>query len=51
MSVISRQPSATSFFVSATIASGGRACSGPRTRGTTQNAQNLSQPVCVRTKA
>ena len=43
--------SATSFRASATMVAGDRACSGPRTCGTTQNAQNLSQPVCVRTNA
>ena len=33
------------------IAAGGRLCSGPRTAGTMQYVQNLSQPIMTRMNA
>ena len=33
------------------MCAGGRLCSGPRTLGTMQYVQNLSQPIMIRTNA
>ena len=44
-------PSAASASTSATMSANGRLISGPRTAGTMQNAQRLSQPIWIVTQA
>ena len=50
-SVTSTTPRRASVSTSATMSSGGRLASGPRTDGTMQNAHELSQPVWIVTHA